>query len=471
MRFYLLIDATGLFACQNRGGKNSWRFASDANGRAQFSHWVTQHCGAIFHIAIDHPQIECHFESTPKLRAGERRAYLDTLCQSLAPVNGWIGLQSGAGSGGAAALALVTTLAADDSIASWLALLDEHRARVAYVGFLPVALAGLLYIVERREHTLLMVSVATGGDTRLCLYCKGALLLHRHISAQKDLITEVERTLQYAHKNDVLTESGAKLILLGSNQREVLQIHGPKINDQDRERLSAFPFDVVPDKNQLIRLTRSIRADNGLRDEPCVAHFNTDRTAQRLWMASAVIGVFFAMTLFVKASIQERYKELSAVARSHQRFVAEQLPAADEGEIPADTRIAITHFVNTVEADVSGTLLRSFTWLANILHHQPDIRLQALQWHAAANSGGQHRLMMSGRIDERVASLVAAVMVANDWLSVLRSSAAVTVTVTKAPFGLGTGAGESARVNANLADRDFRIELSFDDTWQMHDAG
>ncbi len=470
MRLLLSIDPTGLAVHGAGRGDEPTRFAADTEGQMQFGQWLVPNLAAIFYVSIDHPQIECHRESAPLLRSRERRIYLQSMCQRLAPQSGLIGLQIGGNRNAGEKHVLVTTLADDSMVKPWLEILQRRRALVAAVCFLPVIFGTLQGRAERSTQVVLMISAAPYGGFRLSLYGKSVLLLHRHINPADDLIGEIDKTLQYAEKNDLLNATAVKLLLMKADRYEVFDVTDQRISDPDRQSLAAFNFNEELSDRRVVQLVHSMRHAVCLREEFSSRRYHTRKIAQRLWLSTAVVAIFCSMTLAANAGLGGYYQKFADVADSHRRYIDGHVPADLELEPSVKTKIAIVEFVTAVQSDVSASVLHSIEWLSTILQQEANIQLQALQWIAANSDSEHHRLIVSARIDDRVTQLVDGVTVANQLLKTLRSSNAAQVVVSRAPFGLGIDVAESARVSANLSDREFRIELLFRALWDSDNA-
>ena len=186
-------------------------------------------------------------------------------------------------------------------------------------------------------------------------------------------------------------------------------------------------------------------------------------------MLSAVLALFSVSAFVARATLATQYHGLFDVVDKHRHRMEQQQAHLNLDEISVESRISTVKFVSAVQSSVARAPLHSLRWLSGILQHQPALQLLALHWQHTDDADHQ-RLVLVGRVDDQVNNLVDGVTVFTVLVEALQTPEVAHAQVSKAPFGLGTEIVDTARVSANLDDRDFRIELTFGDQWWGDDA-
>ena len=462
MKALLHIQPSGLTVRVADAG-DSLHYARDENGFDLFGRWLDCNRRAILYVCIDHPLIECHHERTPVLRGREKQSYLQILCERLSPDRQLITVQAKKEKGSGEQLLLVTTLIDDSSVVPWLEYLEERQALVAGVCFLPIALAGLKPLDQSRGHVLLAVADSFGGF-RLSLYCGSVLLLNRHVAAADCLASQARRTLQFAIKNDLIRDaSNGKVMLLSGEGVELLSTTDALFEGDGQWEFPADESVLTP--KQIPNIINAMSRARGWMGRLANTRYRYMRLSQRLWAASVFFVLVGIAALIARTALMQQYSKLFEIADRQRVQVREQLSAVTIDGNSVESKISTVEFVTSIESDIARAPLHRLEWIANILQRQSAIQLLALQWQ-----GSDHQsLVLVGLVGDEAFNLVDGVSKFGELLHAFQAFEGIGVNVSKAPFGLGTEAADTARVSGNLADRDFRIELSFADQWRADD--
>ena len=462
MKALLHIQPSGLTVRVADAG-DSLHYAMDENGIDLFGSWLDCNRKAILHVCIDHPLIECHHERTPVLRGREKQSYLQILGEQLSPDGQLITVQSKKEKDSGDQGVLVTTLIDDCSVVPWLELLVERQALVAAVCFLPIALARLKPLAQSRGYVLLASADSFGG-VRLSLYCSSVLLLNRHIGAADCLAAQVRRTLQFAIKNELIHDA---------SNGKVMQLTGQSVEfvsaaDEFFEGDAQWEFPVretVPGPGQIPEIIHAMSRTRGWLGTDVNTRYRHMRVSHRVWAASLFFVLTGVSALVARSVLVQQYNELFDIADRHRVQVREQLSSVIVDRKTVESRIATVKFITSIQSDVARAPLHVLEWIADILQRQSAIQLLALQWQVA----DQRSLVLVGQVGDEALDLVDGVSKFTELLQAFQAVEGISANVSKAPFGLGTEAADTARVSGNLDDRDFRIELSFADQWRADD--
>lgn len=441
-------------------------FPVPATSSLAFQTWLDQRRSEIITLCIDSTRDEYHQQTLPQLQYGERGKIHRSMLERAFPAakmasvfeyrSSWLKRKS--------RRLLLVGLSDEQAIGSWLDQIDQSRILVDKLHYLPLLVARYCSRLSAGKHCALVVCATVDERIRLTLCANTRLLLSRQLDKEASLITEIQLTLQYACKNKLINDQSSNLdIVLLDRDPLILQwLPGnaesvdARLQDQLTHYCQSPPaisawLDLVIDVP--VKPAYQIGND-GLR------RYMARQLSQRLSiLAMSMLALALGATL-ATTQIEVHYQHLERELGRHQQRLSERMAGLnnpiDSAYPPAAEMKATLELVNRLSLQGVARPIAPLSLLAQAFSDQPGVELSVVRWRKT-NAG---QLLVAGHMDDTIEHMADAVARFNDLKATVERQLSADVNVLRAPFGMGEGRAGHRTIDADIDDREFRIEIA-----------